>query len=452
MEWRTTTRPGSLLFAMAPLPDGDSTLEASSAASQRPPVITLRTVFSGTRGIVEREVRVLRETDGELSAGRHPDCPLAFPKDRLLSREHASFRARGLKVQVTDLGSRNGVVVDGHRVERTELGDGDVVRIGATFLVVRTQDPHQLDVADPTIMGLSPAMQTVRVAVRRLAASKATLLVTGETGTGKEVVARALHRASGRSGPFVAVNCSAISPSLAESELFGHVAGAFTGARADHTGYFRAAERGTLLLDEIGDMPTSLQPKLLRALETSTVTPVGSTSPVTIDTRVIAATHRDLESMTADGDFREDLLARVAQLRLTLPPLCERREDILTLLAKQLPEGHPPLAPSLVEALLSHPWRRNVREVVAVAAELALWGGAERLELDHVKAHIEPPEGPAVSGEEAIIPESVADWEALLRQHRGNLAAIARAVGRSRTQVYRLLDKHDLDPSRYREG
>jgi len=438
---------------MVPLPDGESTLDASTAASQRAPVLTLRTVFSGSEGIVEDEPRVLADGDGVLRAGRHPDCPLAFPHDRLLSREHATFRPQGLTLEVTDLDSRNGVVVDGQRVTHAVLGDGDVVRIGATFLLVRIQDPHQLDVADETILGPSPAMQSVRVGVRRLARSSATLLLTGETGTGKEVVARALHRASGRSGPFVAVNCSAISASLAESELFGHVAGAFTGARSDHAGYFRAADGGTLLLDEIGDMPASLQPKLLRALETATVTPVGSTTPVGVDARVIAATHRDLEVMVAGGSFREDLLARIAQLRLSLPPLSERREDILPLLARQLPPDHPPLAPSLVEALLRHSWRRNVREVVAVAAELSLWRGAKRLELEQVQAHLDLVSNPS-SGEaaEPVVPESAADWAALLRRHRGNLAAIAREVGRSRTQVYRLLDKHGLDPSQYRDG
>lgn len=434
---------------MAALPDGDSTLDASTAASQRAPVLTLRTVFTG--GVVDDKLTVLSAAEGELRAGRHPACELAFPHDRLLSREHAAFRPRGLTVEVTDLGSRNGVMVDGQRVQHAVLGDGDVVRIGATFLVVRIQDPHQLDVADEAVLGPSPAMQSVRVAVRRLARSPATLLLTGETGTGKEVIARALHRASGRTGPFVAVNCSAISASLAESELFGHMAGAFTGARSDHAGYFRAAEGGTLLLDEIGDMPASLQPKLLRALETSTVTPVGSTTPVAVDARVVAATHRDLESMIADGDFREDLLARVAQLRLSLPPLRERREDILTLLERQLPANHPPLAPSLVEALLRHSWRRNVREVVAVAAELSLWQGAERLELEQVQSHLDLAPATSVPEGQEAVPESAADWEALLRRHRGNLAAIAREVGRSRTQVYRLLDKHGLDPSQFRD-
>jgi DNA-binding NtrC family response regulator len=192
-------------------------------------------------------------------------------------------------------------------------------------------------------------------------------LITGESGTGKEVVARLIHRWSPRAdGPLVAANCAGLAESLVESELFGHTKGAFTGAERDRQGFFRAAHRGTLFLDEIGELPLHLQPKLLRALESAEITPVGSDAPVKIDTRLLAATNRDLAEDVAEGRFREDLYYRINVVELIVPPLAERRDDVLPLARRFATEfaGSPiRLSPQAIQCLLSHTFSGNVREL-----------------------------------------------------------------------------------------
>ena len=216
--------------------------------------------------------------------------------------------------------------------------------------------------------------------VRGFHASGATVLLLADSGCGKEVAARALHALGRPDGPFVAVNCSAIPEGLAESQFFGQVAGAFTGATA-RPGWFRAAHGGTLFLDEIGDLPAPIQPKLLRVLEERAVIPVGATAPIPVDVRVVAATHRDLVADLARVHLRGDLYARLAQLVIRLRPLRERREDVLALLAHAL--GAPPaITPRLAEALLRYAWPFNVRELRAVAQELQLRGAGAAGPLD----------------------------------------------------------------------
>jgi DNA-binding NtrC family response regulator len=428
-----------------PKPD-DTTLDGSSPkrpATRRP---VLHVVCAAGAIVGDRRLSLR----AEMVAGRQPpDGGWLLEDDGQASRRHARLTVHGERVSIEDLDSRNGISVNGERVERATLGDRDVIRVGSTFAVLRLEDPRQLDVPNRSLIGTSPEMRSVRVAVRRVAKNDATVLLLGETGSGKEVAARAIHDASRRTGRYVAVNCAGVQATLFESELFGHDAGAFTGAVKPSEGYFRAARDGTLLLDEVGDMPGPLQAKLLRALETRTVVPVGTTTPIPHRARVIAATNRDLQSQIDGGSFREDLFARLAQLTIALPPLRHRREDILRLLEHFYPEL-PPLATSLVEALLTYPWPRNVRELGGVAAELQTRAdGAERLELDmtgdrlSIEREVESqtPEAPAPNRERL---------EDLLGVYDGNIAAVARAVGRSRAQVYRLLEQHGIDPTSYR--
>lgn len=381
--------------------------------------------------------------------------------DGLVSREHASFRSVPDCDEVTleDLKSRNGVHVNGARVERATLVDGDVVRMGSTLFVLRFEDPKQLDVPSDLLVGVSPPLRRARVSIKRVGPSDATLLILGETGTGKEVVARAVHASSRRRGPFIAVNCAAITETLAESQLFGHIVGSFTGAHRDHEGYFRAARGGTVLLDEIGEMPASLQPKLLRALEAREVVPVGAVAPQPFDARIIAATNVDLEDAVRNKSFRGDLYARLSQLRLEIPPLRSRREDILALAATKLPKGSPPLAPDLVEALLLHDWPFNVRELFGVITELLVWGAsADVLELsavrDRLAGAVVADSTHAVAGESNVDRErgtmTAEELAGLLDKHEGNVTAVAREVGRSRTQVYRWITGAGIDPTRYR--
>ena len=437
-----------------------TTIEASRRSGSVSRVPTLQLVYRGEAGVVREGRRRLKP--GETRIGRgEPDIPL--DDDPLASRDHARLRHEpsGHSVEIEDRTSRNGVFVNEARVTRQALVDGDVIRVGGSFFVFRQVDPRQVDVPNDLISGQSPEMQALRVAVKRAGPFDATVLISGETGAGKEVVARALHAESGRRGRFVAINCSAISEALAESELFGHQRGAFTGASESGEGLLRAATGGTVFLDEVGDMALRLQPKLLRAVELGEVTPVGGTTPVRFDARVVAASNVDLPGAIAEGSFREDLYARLAQVAIEVPPLRARREDVLLLLAEQLGADSPPLAPSLVERLLCYDWPRNVRELIAVATELRVWGASEaRLTLDLVEERLpasgRQPAAAAPVGQRSEPPQERAPSPsrdglvALLQKHAGNIAAVADEVGRSRTQIYRWLKEHDLDAGAYR--
>jgi len=439
-----------------------TTMDSSAPAQAAELVPVLHVVFAAGE-ITIGDARRLR---GDVLLGRSVGAGgISLEGDGQASREHARISAHGQRVSIEDLGSHNGIHVNARKVDRAELADGDVIRIGSTFAVLRYEDPHQVDVPIEALVGISVEMRAVRVAIKRLAKSDDIVLILGETGTGKELVARALHDVARREGAYVAVNCAAVQSALFEGQLFGHEAGAFTGAQAAAPGYFRAAKGGTLLLDEVGEMPMDLQPKMLRALETRGVVAVGATQAVAHGARVVAATHVGLETAVADGHFREDLYARLAQLTIEIPPLRQRREDLLLLLSSHLGKA-PPLAPSLVEALLNHDWRRNVRELVAIVATLRTFQSAERLELDMVsdrlRESIAPkPENskrdadtaqPTAAVEPEPVPVDALSLAELLRTHAGNVAKVARAIGRSRTQVYRLLESYQLDATKFRDG
>src|SRR6185436_3747735 len=238
------------------------------------------------------------------------------------SRRHLALRRAGAGWQVEDLGSRNGTLVNGERVERAELAHGDLIEAGGRVLWFaaggpRARDQHDRDLEDAPVgpsvfQTLNRAFEERIQQVCRIAPSRVPVLVRGETGTGKELMARAIHDASGRPGAFVAINCGALPRSLIESELFGHRRGAFSGAGDDHDGLFRRAHCGTLFLDEIAELPAESQVALLRVLQEGEVRPVGASGPVKVDIRVVAATHQDIPARIASGSFREDLYARLA--------------------------------------------------------------------------------------------------------------------------------------------
>jgi len=304
------------------------------------------------------------------------------------------------------------------------------------------------------LVATSAAMQQVLDLVTRVAATPTSILVTGESGTGKEVLARAIHQRSGRTGPFVAINCAAMPESLLESELFGHARGAFTDAREARVGLFTEANGGTLLLDEIGDMPLSLQPKLLRVLQERKVRPVGARSEHAVDVRIIAATHRDLEELVEQGRFREDLFFRLNVVHLHLPPLRERTADILPLahrfltdFAARAGKAVKGLSAKAAEKLVSYDWPGNVRELSnccerAVALTRYDEVGVDDLP-DKVKSHT--PTRVLVTGDAPSDFVTLDEVEKryilrVLEAHRGNKTAAARTLGIERKTLYRKLE------------
>jgi transcriptional regulator with GAF, ATPase, and Fis domain len=427
-------------------------------------------VASPDESAVGRAV-VLDQDTLELGRAGHVQGPLALA-DAELSRLHATLEREAATDTwwVRDRGSRNGTFVNALRQTHAGLVSGDVIRVGATLLVFERveleADAALVTVDEPPLLGRSLAMARARGEVARVAARDMPVLVLGETGSGKELVARALHERSGRRGALVAVNCGALPPDLVESELFGHVAGAFTGASKPSEGLFAAAEGGTLFLDEIGEMPLAVQPKLLRALATGEVRAVGASQARRVDARVVAATHRDLAADVEAERFRGDLYARLAGWTIELPPLRRRRDDILVLARAFLARAGAPVAmeADAAEALLLHRWPFNVRELEQVSSGIAVRAaGADQVLLDHLPAALRAPveiRRPLVATPSepplalSIRPDATPSAEELarvLQHYKGNVAHVATFFGRDRRQVYRWIERYDLDVDSLRD-
>ncbi len=309
------------------------------------------------------------------------------------------------------------------------------------------------------IVTASPAMNTLLAEARLAAQSEAAILIQGESGTGKELLAHAIHRASPRHArPFVAINCGAIPAELLESELFGHVKGAFTGAGRDHPGLFLSAQGGTVFLDEIGDMPPPLQVKLLRVLQEGEVRPVGATETRTVDVRILSATHRNLEEAIGSGEFREDLYYRLNVVNLALPPLRERREDIpllaqhfLAVLTEKYHRRIHGFAPDALDMLVAADWPGNIRQLhnaleqcIALCTTATIPATLVARALRDKPTEIQPlAEARAAFERDYLI--------ALLKLTRGQVSEVARLAGRNRTEVYRLLQRHDLTPALFKD-
>jgi two-component system response regulator GlrR len=304
----------------------------------------------------------------------------------------------------------------------------------------------------------SSAMEDLLAQARRVAASDASVCIFGQSGTGKELLARAIHRASPRrEAPFVAVNCGAIPEGLLESELFGHKKGSFTGAVSDRRGLFQAAQGGTLFLDEVGDMPLPLQVKLLRALEERKVRPVGSHESFDVDVRVISATHRKLEERIASGEFREDLFYRLNVVKLYIPALGERREDIpllanhfLTRLAERYRRGHLGFSPEAMQLLVSAPWPGNVRQLLNVIEQAVALAPTEVIPESLVRQALDAGDTTLTPLDEARKAFERDYLVRILKITGGNVTKAARLAGRNRTEFYRLLERHSLEPGMFK--
>ncbi|MBT8487913.1 MAG: sigma-54-dependent Fis family transcriptional regulator [Gemmatimonadetes bacterium] len=316
---------------------------------------------------------------------------------------------------------------------------------------------HAIDSRPSGILGRSAAIRSVLEVVGRVAPTDATVLVTGETGTGKELVARAIHDGSDRSeGPFVAVNCASLAEGLLESELFGHEKGAFTGAVRQRKGHFEAAAGGTLLLDEIGDVSPGVQHRLLRVLQERELTPVGSSRPVSVDVRVVAATNKDLRTEMEAGRFRDDLYYRLNVVRIELPPLRARKEDI-PLLVEAFNErvdrpSHRGCSPMAMRLLQGHRWPGNVRELFAALQSAHIRAGDRRIEAQHLPGEVrgsrgggsEDAEGERYRSERPAADERSTIVEALERAG-GTRTAAARQLGMSRTTLWRKMKEYGID-------
>jgi two-component system, NtrC family, response regulator GlrR len=380
--------------------------------------------------------------------------------DPAVSRLHAELELLDSGLWVRDLGSRNGTFVQGVRVTRANIPDGGVLRLGGTDLTVSyppEATPVEIwpDVRFGPLVGASVPMRELFARLARVARSEATVLIQGETGTGKEVAAQAIHDASSRAGEaFVIIDCGALPETLLEAELFGHTRGAFTGAVEARAGAIEAAHGGTVFLDEVGELPLSMQPKLLRVLESRTVRRVGETTHRQVDVRFLSATNRDLRTMVNTRAFREDLYFRLAVLPVTIPPLRERPSDILALVHHFLPrEAHAAVTPQMVRELMSRPWLGNVRELRNFVERAVALGPREALALS-------PPAGegettlqfppallalPYKEMRERVLLAAERDYLArLLERHGRDIAAAAESAGLNRTYLYRLVAKHRL--------
>jgi DNA-binding NtrC family response regulator len=387
--------------------------------------------------------------------------------DKWMSSRHARIEPSFGRWVLTDTESKNGTIVDGHTTKRAVLTDGSLIELGHTLflfferLPIEAEAPALLELAPtegaPGTVTLMPAWQHELTRLKQIASSEIPMLIEGESGSGKEVIARAIHGLSGRKGAFVPVNCGALPDNLVESELFGYKKGAFSGAQSDHDGLVRAANGGTLFLDEIGDLPPASQAALLRVLQEREVMPVGGTRAVEIDLRVVAATHRDLDDMVAEGSFRHDLFARLAGFRVEVPTLHDRRTDLGLLIgalhARMFPEEHPGFDIDAARLLLRYPWPLNVRELEQALATAQVLAGVEPIRAEHLPDSVRtgrPPGAPrpvVLSESDQKVRDQVV---AALREHQGNVSAVARALDKDRKQIQRWIKRFNLDPGSYR--
>jgi len=393
---------------------------------------------------------------GEVVVGRTEGTLLV--DSARVSRRHARIALRGGRLEVEDLGSRNGTRVGSAvlRGEKREAGGGDVIKVGPLVIVVARAD-RALAWASPSVappppgdeqddddatgreatVVADPAMLALHRVVERLAATTSTVLVVGETGTGKEVVAERIHRRSPRAGgAFVRINCASMPEALLESELFGHEKGAFTGADRRRAGHFEAASGGTLLLDEIGEMPLPVQAKLLRVLERRAVVRLGSSEETPVDVRILCATHRDLERDVQCGRFRQDLFYRISTFTLEVPPLRERPTEVLLLadaflrrFAAQAGKRAPGLSGEAAQRLLVHAWPGNVRELRNAMEHAIVMAEGDVVQPDHL------PKG--LRGGEAKAAPPMRD--ALEDAERSAIAAALAAENDNRTRAARRL-------------
>jgi DNA-binding NtrC family response regulator len=461
--------------------DEDNTIERRFARAPAAPSeagsYRIRVVEGTNAG---EELLVRESMPSRIFVGSSKACELVLV-DRTVSRRHFAVSVAAGALVLSDAGSTNGTFVNGVRVREAMLFGGETIRCGDCALAVEALSEPRSDSLPPTegfgrVLGASVAMRKLYPLLGRLAQSDVPVLIEGETGTGKEVLAESLHEKSRRAdGPYAVLDCTAIPHNLVEAVLFGHEKGAFTGAVSARPGVFEQAHGGTLLIDEIGDLDPSLQPKLLRAIERSSVQRIGSSKWIHVDVRLICATRRDLEQEIARGRFRDDLFYRIAVARVELPPLRARQGDV-RLLARAFWErlgatAEPP--EELLRELESYSWPGNVRELYNVVAQRLALGdlapastSTRRPSMTPTSYRITrgvPSEAPPSSGHEGggdlledllardmpymktrevLVAEFTRRYlERLLKRHGGNVSRAAQEAGVARRHFYTLLEK-----------
>jgi DNA-binding NtrC family response regulator len=449
------------LVKPGPTPDQPTAVAHGAVTASLPATLRLVVVAGPDRG---RQVQIGR---GLFVVGKAEGCALVL-SDPLVSRRHLEIEVNDTRVRVRDLGSSNGSFFEGARFEAITIAPGASVTVGSTELRLQGDEPSALPPANTDrygdLLGASVAMRQVFTILERMAASDTAVLLQGETGVGKELAAEAIHRFSARKArPFVICDLAGVSPALIESELFGHVAGAFPGADRDRDGAFVQAEGGTIFLDEVGELDPEVQPRLLRALERRQVKPVGAPSYRSVDVRVIAATNRDLLTEVKEGRMRRDLYHRLAVARIELPPLRHRREDTPLLAQHFLAEAAraasrplPRLTPELLGLLQRHDWPGNVRELRNVLEQALSLSPGMTIDASLLAVSEGAPLGTApVTGGGSALPfkearERLIDaWEreylgALLDRAGYNVSLAARRAGLSRVYLHELIKKHGL--------
>src|SRR5690349_10306852 len=406
----------------------------------------------------------------KLRVGKSQDNDLVLPDDTV-SRHHCELERTKAGILVRDLGSTNHTRVGRTAIREALIDPGATLTVGSVELVVRS-DPNRAQILPSEspqfgdVLGHSLAMRSIFGVLERIAPTDASVLIEGETGTGKDMFARAIHQQSQRKDqPFVVVDCGAVSYNLIESELFGHERGAFTGAVATRQGAFELAGRGTVFLDEVGELPLDVQPKLLRVLESGEFRRVGGNKTIRAEARVVAATKRELKGEVERGKFREDLYFRLAVVPITVPPLRSRREDIPPLVERflELARKRDPaassitLSPATVQALTAHDWPGNVRELRNVldrAIYIATAGGENEarivdLPVTATASHASQASFGAGKSYREVREEFESDFEKryvswLLDRHGGNISAAAREARMDRKHLYDLARRHGV--------
>jgi DNA-binding NtrC family response regulator len=420
----------------------------------------LRVSLAGLRSIALARSSMRMVSRTQTGSG---ELLLADPE---MSRQHARLVQGPGGWEIHDLGSKNGTLVNGERVNQASLTDGDVIEVGATLLVYR-EDASDMardrDLANEldthvAFRSVVPAVEHCAMDLAKISPSPVPVLIWGETGTGKELAARAVHERSGRPGAFVPVNCGALPRNLIESELFGHKRGAFSGARDEHEGLVRRADRGTLFLDEIAELPDDSQVALLRVLQEGEVRPVGASETVRVDVRIVAATHQNLKARIVEGRFRHDLYGRLAGFEAALVPLRERREDIGTIISALIPRlagivedpGRITLHRTAARALLGYTYPLNVRELEQALRTAAVLADGREIRMEHlpeaIRSH-EPASAPVLRAEDRALRERLVE---VLRENNGNVMAAGRAMNRAPIQIRRWCRRLGVDLTSFR--